>query len=207
MLHFLEKPLEGHLHYKTKTSHNLLQCFQPRLLLLPFWWKTPITGVILLVTNYFCFKIKDRTWPKVISSIDKGGKERKKEREKCSCHFGPALKLKTSWGDVRRPAPAKPNLQSALCWSEAGSHKQSLQDWARNSRSTSLQPPDTFRQPSHLWRPGCSSCCWGFSGVMAVAKLKLSHTGSPGAAEFPFSTSSLLLLLQADSCQTTIFLS
>lgn len=96
ILHFLEKPLEGHLHYKTKTSRNLLQRFQPHPLLLPLGWKTSNMGIILLFTNYFWFQIKDLIWPKFISSIGIGGKERKEK--KCLWHFGPALKLKNFMG-------------------------------------------------------------------------------------------------------------
>lgn len=113
MLHFLEKPLEGHLHYKTKTSCNLLRRFQPCLLLLRLRWKTPNRGVILLLTNYFRLKIKDLTPPKVISSLDIGGKERKEQM--LLGHFGLALELRTSWGDISRPAPAQPNLQPTVC--------------------------------------------------------------------------------------------
>lgn len=92
-------------------------------LLLPLRWKTPNTVVIFLVADYFCFKIKELTWHKVIGSIDTGGKERK---EKCLRHFGPVLKLTTLTKGKQRwnSCPGKALLAEHLGW-----HKKGIQDW------------------------------------------------------------------------------
>lgn len=131
-----------------------------------------------------------------MSSIEIEGKERKGKNAFGSLWTSVKASLH---GECEKTCSCTARLQDPTV-----SHRQRLQDRATNTPSTSLQPPDTFRQPNHLCWPGCSSACCGFLGVTATAKLKSSHTGSLGPAEFPFSTSNLLPLLQADSCQTTI---
>lgn len=114
MLHFLEKPLEGHLHYKTKTNRNLLQPFQPHPLLLRLGWKTPNRGVILLVANYSRLKIKDLTSPKVISSVNIGGKERRGKK-----YLGLLWTcVKASWGGHQKACSS--TAQLTLCWTKVG---------------------------------------------------------------------------------------
>lgn len=93
---------------KLKPAVTCVKASSARSLLLPLKWRTPTGGVILLVQKDFCLKTKNLTSPKVISSTDTGGKERK---EKCCLyHFGLALKLKTSYSGLHE-VPAESNLQ------------------------------------------------------------------------------------------------